>query len=61
MSGVKLSNACRSVASVWQRVIAAVFIPPYRPERHYMRGRGPKWHARQHALRAAVEGDSAAA
>ena len=19
---------------------------PYRPERHYMRGRGPKWHAR---------------
>ncbi len=20
---------------------------PYRPERHYMRGPGPKWHARQ--------------
>jgi hypothetical protein len=22
---------------------------PYRPERHYMRGPGPKWHARQRA------------
>jgi hypothetical protein len=22
---------------------------PYRPERHYMRGRGPKWHARHRA------------
>jgi hypothetical protein len=25
---------------------------PYRPERHYMRGPGPKWRAR-HALRKA--------
>jgi hypothetical protein len=23
---------------------------PYRPERHYMRGPGPKWHAKHHAL-----------
>lgn len=22
---------------------------PYRPERHYMRGPGPKWHARHRA------------
>jgi hypothetical protein len=22
---------------------------PYRPERHYMRGPGPKWHARHSA------------
>ena len=22
---------------------------PYRPERHYMRGRGPKWHAKRAA------------
>jgi hypothetical protein len=51
MSAAKLSNAYRSVASVWQRVIGAIFIPPYRPERHYMRGPGPKWHARQLAVR----------
>jgi hypothetical protein len=23
---------------------------PYRPERHYMRGPGPKWHAKHAAL-----------
>ena len=22
------------------------FTDPYRPERHYMRGPGPKWHAK---------------
>jgi hypothetical protein len=27
---------------------------PYRPERHYMRGPGPKWHAK-HARPAAAE------
>ncbi|MBR0692926.1 hypothetical protein [Bradyrhizobium lablabi] len=28
------------------------FVRPYRPELHYMRGPGPKWHARQHLGRA---------
>ena len=27
------------------RLIKSLF-DPYRPERHYMRGPGPKWHAR---------------
>lgn len=27
---------------------------PYRPERHYMRGPGPKWHARHRAIIAGV-------
>jgi hypothetical protein len=27
------------------RLIVRAF-DPYRPERHYMRGPGPKWHAR---------------
>ena len=26
---------------------------PYRPEQHYMRGPGPKWHAKHDALGAA--------
>jgi hypothetical protein len=30
----------------WHRLIARAF-DPYRPERHYMRGPGPKWHAKQ--------------
>jgi len=27
------------------RALKALF-DPYRPERHYMRGAGPKWHAK---------------
>jgi hypothetical protein len=30
------------------RLIERAF-DPYRPERHYMRGPGPKWHARHRA------------
>lgn len=29
----------------WHRLLMDVF-DPYRPERHYMRGPGPKWHAK---------------
>jgi hypothetical protein len=31
--------------SAWQRLRRALS-DPYRPERHYMRGPGPKWHAK---------------
>jgi hypothetical protein len=30
----------------------------YQPERHYMRGPGPKWHARHAALAVAVARDN---
>jgi hypothetical protein len=33
-------------AEIWQELKNAVS-DPYRPERHYMRGPGPKWRARQ--------------
>ena len=29
------------------RVLFAIVSSPYRPERHYMRGPGPKWRAKQ--------------
>jgi len=29
----------------WRRLIDRAF-DSYRPERHYMRGPGPKWHAK---------------
>lgn len=32
-------------AALWRSLSAALF-DPYRPERHYMRGPGPKWHER---------------
>ena len=31
----------------WHRLIDRA-CNPYRPELHYMRGPGPKWHAKQH-------------
>jgi len=29
----------------WRRLTTSLF-DPYRPERHYMRGAGPKWRAK---------------
>jgi hypothetical protein len=40
-----LADLCRALRS---------FVDPYRPERHYMRGPGPKWHAKHHAAPAKV-------
>jgi hypothetical protein len=33
----------------WQLLMGPVW-NPYRPELHYMRGPGPKWHAKQRRL-----------
>ena len=33
------------VAALFQNLAKALF-DPYRPELHYMRGPGPKWHAK---------------
>jgi hypothetical protein len=44
----------------WRAQLAGVF-NPYRPELHYMRGPGPRWHARHkelHALRTTVGRDA---
>jgi len=38
-----------AVAEVWLAVTRQLF-DSYHPERHYMRGPGPKWHAK-HASR----------
>ncbi|WP_448034294.1 hypothetical protein [Bradyrhizobium liaoningense] len=38
------------VAAKWQTLIR-VAGNPYRPELHYMRGRGPKWRAKHQASR----------
>ncbi len=36
------------------RNIAQALFDPYRPELHYMRGRGPKWHAKHDPAPVAV-------
>ncbi len=51
----------KAVAALWTSLVSDMF-NVYRPERHYMRGPGPKWHAK-HARPAAQEpvGDLAGA
>jgi hypothetical protein len=43
-----------SLTAIMARVhrLAARLCDPYRPERHYMRGPGPKWRARHRAASA---------
>jgi hypothetical protein len=36
------------------RNLAQALFDPYRPELHYMRGRGPKWHAKHDPAPAAA-------
>ncbi len=40
-----LSRRLNELTARWQRLIALAR-DPYRPERHYMRGPGPKWRAK---------------
>jgi hypothetical protein len=44
-----LARGLEGAARRWRRLTTSLF-DPYRPERHYMRGPGPKWrekHARE--------------
>jgi hypothetical protein len=45
------------VSAAWQALIQALF-DDYRPELHYMRGPGPKWHEKHD--RAEIGGGSTA-
>jgi hypothetical protein len=40
---------CTELANYWRTVLSD---QGYRPELHYMRGPGPKWHAKHQASRA---------
>jgi hypothetical protein len=39
------ARALQPIAALWRRLLES-FNAGYRPERHYMRGPGPKWHER---------------
>jgi hypothetical protein len=41
----------RGVVAEFSRLVRSI-VDPYRPELHYMRGPGPKWHAKNGAARA---------
>lgn len=44
----------KPLAQMFQR-LARDFSDPYRPERHYMRGPGPKWHEKHASAAAGAE------
>ncbi len=39
------SRLGKALAALWASLVSDLF-NAYRPERHYMRGPGPKWHAK---------------
>ena len=44
-SKTKTPSIGKAVADLWRTVTSDLF-NEYRPERHYMRGPGPKWRAK---------------
>jgi len=46
LSQMPFSRRLAAIITRWQHVILTV-CNPYRPELHYMRGPGPKWHAKR--------------
>jgi hypothetical protein len=42
-----LFRRAMALAQVWRKLLAS----PYRPEKHYMRGPGPKWREKYNAPR----------
>lgn len=53
MSAARMSSMLDRIVTGWQRLIDRA-TDSYRPERHYMRGPGPKWHAKHGAGAAAL-------
>jgi hypothetical protein len=45
----KAPSLRRTAAALWHSLAKDLF-DPYRPELHYMRGPGPRWHAKHTQL-----------
>jgi hypothetical protein len=45
MSAARVTSMLDLIVTGWHRLIVRA-TDSYRPERHYMRGPGPKWHAK---------------
>jgi hypothetical protein len=56
MAKKKTPSIGKAVADLWRTVTSALF-NDYRPERHYMRGPGPKWRAKHARNTVTVEPD----
>lgn len=52
----KTPSIGKAVADLWRTVTTDLF-DTYRPERHYMRGPGPKWRAKHSPMAIVSEPD----
>ena len=52
----KAPSIGKAVADLWRTVTSDLF-NEYRPERHYMRGPGPKWRAKHARIAVVSEPD----
>ena len=52
----KTPSIGKAVADLWRTVTSDLF-NDYRPERHYMRGPGPKWRAKHARNTVSIEPD----
>jgi len=52
----KTPSIGKAVADLW-RSVTSELLTDYRPERHYMRGPGPKWRAKHARSAVAAEPD----
>jgi hypothetical protein len=48
---VRWAQGFRTAVAGHLQGVAKLLSDPYRPELHYMRGRGPKWHAKHSLVR----------
>ena len=53
MLAARQAPALRAAITDLLHSLAKALFDPYRPELHYMRGPGPKWHAKHDPQRAA--------
>jgi hypothetical protein len=56
MAKKKTPSIGKAVADLWRTVTSDLF-NDYRPERHYMRGPGPKWRAKHARNTVSIEPD----
>jgi hypothetical protein len=52
---IRTPNLRSSIVDLWHTVTSDLF-NAYHPERHYMRGPGPKWHEKHAQVRTADAG-----
>jgi hypothetical protein len=49
-TAIIIAYVAKTLAGIKARLVRGDSLKRYRPERHYMRGPGPQWHAKHDSL-----------